>query len=64
MGEDDWQTPATLAQDYFTRIHASSKEFVVIAHAEHMSILDQPTQFFDVLAEIKNIQSAMNAVSQ
>jgi pimeloyl-ACP methyl ester carboxylesterase len=64
MGEDDWQTPATLVQDYFTRIHAPSKEFFVMPHAGHMTMVDQPAQFFDVLAEIKKIQSNASEMSQ
>lgn len=64
MGEDDWQTPAALAQDYFTRIHAPNKRFFLIPHAGHMAMVDQPAQFFDVLAEIKNLQSTAKELSQ
>jgi hypothetical protein len=62
MGEDDWQTPATLAQDHFTRILAPSKEFFVIPHAGHLTIVDQPAQFFDVLAEIKRYRATRTKV--
>ncbi|HEX9068683.1 MAG TPA: alpha/beta hydrolase [Ktedonobacterales bacterium] len=53
IGEDDWQTPAALAQDYFTRIHAPFKKFFLMPHAGHMAMVDQPAQFFDILSEMR-----------
>jgi pimeloyl-ACP methyl ester carboxylesterase len=64
MGEDDWQTPATLVQGYFTQIHAPSKQFFLILHAGHMAMVDQPAQFFAALAEINTMQSEQYATKE
>jgi pimeloyl-ACP methyl ester carboxylesterase len=55
IGEDDWQTPAALAQEYFTRIHGPHKKFFLMPHAGHMAMVDQPGQFLDVLSEIRTV---------
>jgi len=57
LGENDWQTPSVLAQEYFQRIDAPFKKFYIIPHAGHMTMVDQPTLFLTILSEIKNIQS-------
>ncbi len=56
VGENDWQTPSVLAQDYFQRINAPSKKIYTIPNAGHMTMVDQPTLFLQVLSEIKNRQ--------
>jgi pimeloyl-ACP methyl ester carboxylesterase len=55
MGEDDWQTPAALAQEYFARIQAPDKRFFLLPHAGHMAMVDQPTQFLAVLSEMRAV---------
>ena len=55
-GENDWQTPYVLAQEYFTRINAPYKKLYIIPNAGHMTMVDQPTLFLNTLREIKNTQ--------
>jgi pimeloyl-ACP methyl ester carboxylesterase len=57
FGENDWQTPYVLAQEYFTRINAPYKKFYSIPNAGHMTMVDQPAQFLNILREIKTTQS-------
>jgi pimeloyl-ACP methyl ester carboxylesterase len=54
LGENDWQTPYVLAKEYFNRITAPNKDIYIIPNAGHMTMLDQPTSFFDALLEIYN----------
>lgn len=52
LGEDDWQTPYVIAQDYFSKIIAPNKNSYIIPNAGHMTMLDQPKLFFQALLEI------------
>lgn len=52
LGGNDWQTPYVIAQKYFETINAPYKKFYLIPNAGHMTMLDQPKLFFDVLLEI------------
>jgi pimeloyl-ACP methyl ester carboxylesterase len=56
VGEDDWQAPATLTQDYVQRIKAPEKKIYIIPNAGHMTMVDQPTLFLSTLRDIKNRQ--------
>lgn len=55
MGEDDWQTPYTLAKAYFEKIEAPYKEFITIKNAGHMTLVDQPEAFTKALIKIKEV---------
>jgi len=54
LGENDWQTPYVIAQEYFNTINAPNKSFYLIPNAGHMTMLDQPQLFFEALLEINN----------
>ncbi|MCB2294006.1 alpha/beta hydrolase [Clostridium algoriphilum] len=54
LGGNDWQTPYVIAQEYFSRINAPHKNLYLIPNAGHMTMMDQPQLFFDVLLEINN----------
>ena len=56
VGEDDWQTPVALTQDYIQRIHAPEKKIYIIPNAGHMSMVDQPALFLSILRDIKHRQ--------
>lgn len=57
-GENDWQTPYSLARTYFDRINAPMKHFYSIANAGHATMLDQKELFnealFDIIDQIKH----------
>ena len=55
-GEQDWQTPVALTQDYIQRITAPQKQIFIIPNAGHMTMVDQPTLFLNILRDIKNGQ--------
>ena len=52
LGENDWQTPYTIAEDYFEKIQAPDKKKYILPDAGHFAMLDQPTLFFEALREI------------
>lgn len=56
FGEHDWQTPSVLAQEYLTRINAPSKKIYIIPQAGHMTMVDQPALFLNILRDITNRQ--------
>ena len=56
FGEDDWQTPSVLGQEYLTRVQAPDKHLYTIPNAGHMPMFDQPALFLPVLAAMKTRQ--------
>lgn len=56
LGENDWQTPYVIAEEYFQKIKAPTKKIFVIPNAGHMTMVDQPNLFFEALSEIKGIE--------
>ena len=56
VGEQDWQTPVALTQDYVQRIKAPEKKISIIPNAGHMTMVDQPALFLSVLRDIKDRQ--------
>lgn len=54
LGENDWQTPYVIAQEYYNRIIAPNKNLYLIPNAGHMTMLDQPQLFFEALLDINN----------
>lgn len=51
LGDNDWQTPYPLAQDYFKKIKAPKKELFMIHNAGHITMLDQPKDFYEALCK-------------
>jgi pimeloyl-ACP methyl ester carboxylesterase len=49
QGEDDLQTPALLAQEYFARLTAPSKQLVLLHGGGHRAIIAMPAQFLAAL---------------
>ncbi len=54
LGENDWQTPYIIAEEYFKRIDAPHKKLYLIPNAGHMTMVDQSNLFFKSLLEINN----------
>ena len=54
LGENDWQTPHIISEEYFKKINAPHKKIYLIAKAGHMTMVDQPNLFFDTLVNIRN----------
>jgi len=52
LGRDDWQTPSSLAAEYFEKINAPQKGVFWIENAGHAANIDNPTDFYKV---VKNI---------
>ncbi|WP_198524901.1 alpha/beta fold hydrolase [Niameybacter massiliensis] len=53
MGEEDWQTPYSLAKAYFEKIEAPYKKFKSIPAAGHATMIDQPELFTKAILELK-----------
>ena len=51
MGVDDWQTPYSVAKDFFAEIFAPDKEFYSIPDAGHWTMFDDKAEFNRVLLE-------------
>ena len=64
VGEQDWQTPVALTQDYVQRIKAPEKKIYIIPNAGHMTMVDQPTLFLHALREITNTPRNANEIVQ
>ncbi|GLC32624.1 alpha/beta fold hydrolase [Clostridium omnivorum] len=57
LGENDWQTPYVIAQNYFNKINAPSKGLYLIPNAGHGTMVDQPQLFFEALLDVNNKES-------
>jgi len=51
LGDNDWQAPYPLAQEYFEKIKAPKKELFLIHNAGHITMLDQPKDFYEALCK-------------
>lgn len=54
LGGNDWQTPCFLAEKYYEIVKAPHKKFFKIPNAGHITMIDQPELFFDVIKEIRD----------
>ncbi|MFT9816520.1 alpha/beta fold hydrolase [Lysinibacillus sp. NPDC056185] len=54
LGENDWQAPSIIAEEYFTKIIAPHKKLFIIPNAGHRIMMDQTTLFSDALLQIFN----------
>lgn len=52
LGEEDWQTPYTIAQTYFKKIHCPCKKLYLIPKAGHLTMIDQKVLFEEALFDI------------
>ncbi|MCL2217536.1 MAG: alpha/beta fold hydrolase [Defluviitaleaceae bacterium] len=52
LGTDDWQTPSTLAAEYFEKINAPQKKLYWIKNAGHATDVDNPADFYEAVKEI------------
>ena len=52
LGTDDWQTPSTLAAEYFEKITAPTKRLYWIENAGHATDVDNPAEFYKAIKEI------------
>ena len=48
-GDNDWQTPFTLGEEYLNRLKAPCKSFHLISNSGHSTTLDNPEGFADFL---------------
>ncbi|GEM_PF-2852147 len=62
MGDNDHNTPADLAFEYFNFLEAPEKSFTRINNAAHMVLWDQPQAWAKALVKIKNntLSNALN----
>ena len=51
LGRNDWQTPSTLAADYFQEIDAPHKELVWFERSAHSPMLAEPQEFLVELVD-------------
>ncbi len=51
MGENDYQTPYPIAEEYFEEITAPEKKFFSVPDAGHFTMLDNKTEFNRILLE-------------
>lgn len=51
-GENDWQVPSVVAEEYFDGITAPDKELYRIPNAGHLTDLDNPTEYCKALNDI------------
>ncbi len=49
LGENDYQTPTSLAQNYFEKINAPIKKIFILPDAGHASMMDEPEKFSEIL---------------
>lgn len=52
LGDQDWQTPYPVAQEYFKQIAAPRKQLILIPNAGHGTMLDQPEMFLHALRSV------------
>jgi len=52
LGKDDWQTPSTLAAEYFEKINAPQKGLYWVENAGHATDADNPASFYKAVKEI------------
>ena len=62
LGESDWQTPSTLAAQYFETIKAPKKGLFWIKDAGHMTDLDNPSAFCESVREIMKEVLEVNTI--
>lgn len=49
LGENDYQTPTSLAHKYFEKINAPIKKIFILSNAGHASMMDKPDEFSEIL---------------
>lgn len=59
LGENDWQAPYIIAEEYFTKINAPHKKLFIIPNAGHRIMMDQTNLFSDALLQIFNNEHCM-----
>ena len=59
-GEQDWQTPVALTQDYVRGITAPEKQIYTVPNAGHMTMIDQPARFLNIMRDINHRQEQRN----
>jgi len=52
LGRNDWQTPSTLAAEYFEKINAPRKGLYWIENAGHITDVDNPIDFCNAVKDI------------
>jgi len=52
LGHDDWQTPSTLAAEYFEKINAPQKKLYWIENAGHATDIDNSVDFYKAVKDI------------
>jgi pimeloyl-ACP methyl ester carboxylesterase len=46
-GRDDWQTPGTVVEEYFSKVYAPGKDLYWVENAGHMMLIDNPKGYND-----------------
>lgn len=52
LGDQDWQTPYPIAQEYFAGIETPRKQLILIPNAGHNTMIDQPGVFPQALRAV------------
>lgn len=58
LGENDLQTPITLAVNYFDKIQAPVKELIIIENAGHAPMFRTPEEYYVALSQVSKILSS------
>ncbi|MCI5045097.1 MAG: alpha/beta hydrolase, partial [Aquisalinus sp.] len=65
QGEHDWQTPTTLAQDWFAEVNAPYKEYVAFEDSAHFVFNEEPGKyFFEMIETVRPFALEQNDPSQ
>ncbi|MDR0270503.1 alpha/beta hydrolase [Paenibacillus sp.] len=59
LGDQDWQAPYVIAEDFFAKIQAPRKQLFLLPGAGHRIMLDQTELFTDALTTIRNREENM-----
>jgi pimeloyl-ACP methyl ester carboxylesterase len=57
IGSDDWETPYTVAEEYFLKIEAPQKNITLISNAKHYAMVDNPEEFYKTM--LRDIESIL-----
>lgn len=52
LGENDYQTPTSLAQEYFKKIESPIKKIFILPNGGHATMVDDPRKFTEILKDV------------
>ena len=57
VGSDDWETPYTVAEEYFSKIEAPKKNITFISNAKHYAMIDNTEEFYKAM--LRDVESIL-----